>query len=248
VLGDDLRDATGAAIPGDHARQALVLDTLRAQLLRLPARGKAEGAPPMVLDVGCGRGESLDFVRSVLSTVDWLGIDIDDSAEVAERPRRTDGEFRSFDGEHIPWPDGTVDLAYSQQVFEHVVRPEPLLADIARVLRPGGVFCGSVSQLEPFHSRSVGGFTPYGWRLALERAGLELTEIRPGIDIATLLVRRLSRRPRSFDRFWATESPGNRAMNLVGKMKRLDAADLNALKLMFAGQFIFVARRPLAAD
>jgi SAM-dependent methyltransferase len=256
VLGDDLRDATGAAIPGDHARQAYVLDVLSRQLEWLSQYGVAlidgvEPTPslepprqPLILDVGCGSGNSIDVVRQILPAAHWLGVDIDDSAEVAERVARSDAEFRTFDGEHLPLTDDAVDLAYSQQVFEHVVRPEPLLSDIARVLRPGGIFCGSLSQLEPFHSRSVGGFTPYGWRLALERVGLHLIEIRPGVDLGTLLLRRVVRRSRRFDRYWVQESPGNRLLDLVGRAKKLDPAERNALKLMFAGQFAFVAQRP----
>lgn len=237
MLGDDLRSELGAALPSDHAAQAYALDVLRAQLPLLP------GEAPVVVDLGCGRGDHVDVVREVRPGAHWIGVDIDDSAEVGER-RRSDAEFRSFDGEHVPLEDGSAELIYCQQVFEHVVRPEPLLADVARVLAPGGVFCGSVSQLEPFHSRSVGGFTPYGWRLAIERAGLTLTEVRPGIDSGTLALRRLAGRRGRFDKYWVTESPGNRVLALVARTKRADPATVNALKLMFAGQFTFVVHKP----
>lgn len=245
MLGDDLRAELGAALPGDHARQVLAIDLLAHRLALLP------GEAPLVLDLGCGRGEGVDLVRALRPGARWVGVDLPSSAEVDERPPRADADFRSFDGIHIPADDASVDLVYSQQVFEHVQRPEPLLADVARVLRPGGVFCGSLSQLEPFHSRSVvGGFTPYGWRLALERAGLGLTEVRPGIDAGSLLLRRAlgrhGRRPR-FNRWWSQEAPGNRVLALAGRARRLDAAQLNALKLLFAGQFAFAAERPLGS-
>lgn len=240
MFGDDLRDALGDALPTGAPAQSNALAVLRQQLL-------ASGTPqPLVLDVGCGRGEGLDFVRSVLPEAWWLGVDIEQSAEVDERPTRTDAEFRTFDGEQLPVDSDTVDIVYSQQVFEHVERPEPLIADIARVLKPGGIFCGSVSQLEAFHSRSVGGFTTYGWRLAMERAGLKLVEVRPGIDVGTLLLRRVVRRSQRFDKYWIQESPGNRLMDVVARVKRLDGAQRNALKLMFAGQFTFVVQRPHA--
>jgi SAM-dependent methyltransferase len=36
------------------------------------------------------------------------------------------------------WPDGTFDAVYAQDVLEHLSRPREELAEIARVLRPGG--------------------------------------------------------------------------------------------------------------
>jgi hypothetical protein len=66
--------------------------------------------------------------------------------------------------------------------FEHVRHPEELLSDIARVLRPGGQSIGSTSQLEPYHSLSLWNYTPYGFRVLVEGAGLKLDKIRPSID------------------------------------------------------------------
>lgn len=241
MLGDDLREALGHALPTTGNAQSFAQDVLRLQLQRLVNEG---GDPPQVIDIGCGRGEGLDFVRSVAPAAGWLGIDIEQSAEVDERPLRQDAEFRTFDGIHIPVESATFDVAYSQQVFEHVAQPEPLLADIRRTLRPGGVFCGSLSQLEAFHSRSVGGFTAYGWKLALERAGFHVVEIRPGIDVATLMARRILHRTQRLDRYWVKESPGNRLIDLVARVRRLDPAGRNALKLMFAGQLTFLAQVP----
>ena len=242
MLGDDLRLELGSALPADHARQSFAQALLGEQLTQLRAQHGGEGGSPTIVDLGCGRGDGVDLVRAVLPAARWIGVDIEGSAEVGERQRQ-DAEFRSFDGERIPLADGEADLVYSQQVFEHVVRPEPLLADIARVLRPGGSFCGSLSQLEPFHSRSVGGFTAYGWKLAVERAGLTLTAVRPGIDVGTLLLRRVAGRNGRFDRYWVRESPGNRVLGLAARVKHLSPAQTNALKLMFAGQFTFVATR-----
>jgi SAM-dependent methyltransferase len=236
MLGDDLRAELGAALPDDDARQSFAHDVLRQQL-----RGLASAAP-RVVDLGCGRGEGVDVVRGVVAAADWVGVDIAQSAEVDER-RRSDATFLTFDGVHLPLDDASVDLVFTQQVFEHVQQPDPLLADVARVLRRGGTFCGSLSQLEAFHSRSVGGFTPYGWRCALERAGMQLVAVRPGIDVGTLLLRRVAGRSGRFDRYWVQESPGNRLLRCVARAKRVDAAGENALKLLFAGQFTFVAQR-----
>ena len=42
-------------------------------------------------------------------------------------------------GEHLPFADASVDLVVSLQVLEHVQEPERVLAEIDRVLRPGGI-------------------------------------------------------------------------------------------------------------
>jgi SAM-dependent methyltransferase len=52
------------------------------------------------------------------------------------------GEFRdgcrSEDLEALTFPDESFDLVISQDVFEHVLRPELAFAEIARTLKPGG--------------------------------------------------------------------------------------------------------------
>ena len=154
----------------------------------------AASTPAAVLDVGCGTGRSIEIFRSLAPAGSWVGVDIEDSAEVRARTR-DDAEFHTFDGETLPFEDGRFDVVYCAQVLEHARRPEPLLADIARVLAPGGRLAGSTSQMEPFHSRSVFGYTPYGLALLLEEAGFESLELRPSIDALTLIVRRGLSRP-----------------------------------------------------
>jgi SAM-dependent methyltransferase len=233
MIADDLRELLGQRIPGDHARQVLADHWIP----RLAEEG------PRVMDLGCGAGDSVDAFRPHVPGLRWVGVDLPASPEVDERTR-TDAEFRTFDGLSIPAEDGEFDSVYCKQVLEHVEQPEPLLADVARVLRPAGLFAGSVSQLEPFHSLSVGNMTPYGLMRMAERAGLELVEVRPGIDALTLITHRGLGMPSFTRRYWSRESPLNRAIGLFGRVRRLDAQGVNAIKLLFCGQFAFLARRP----
>jgi SAM-dependent methyltransferase len=235
VIGDDLRELLGARIPRDHARQTL------AEHMAVRALGGRES--PDVLDVGCGTGRSVEIFRSNAPGSRWVGVDIEDSPEVRARTRE-DAEFHTFDGVTIPFEDASFDVVYCAQVLEHVRRPGALLAEVARVLRPGGALAGSTSQLEPFHSRSTWNYTPHGLAVLLDEAGLGDVELRPGIDGLTLIVRRGLGGPGFFTRWWDGESPLNRAIGLYGRLRGMDAAGLNAVKLLFCGQFSFLATRP----
>lgn len=98
----------------------------------------------LVAEVGCGRGVLVDLdepggawqdLRGEGRTV--IGIDIEQTGE--ENP--VIDEFRLI-GEDGRWPldDASVDLAVSDFVLEHVMEPEDFVQELARVLRPGGVF------------------------------------------------------------------------------------------------------------
>jgi SAM-dependent methyltransferase len=229
VLGDDLGELLGHRIPADHSRTVLADD--------YAARLKAG----RVMDLGCGAGDSVDLFRMVDPEVSWVGVDIEDSPEVSGRTR-ADAEFVTFDGRRLPFDDGSFELVYCKQVLEHVEHPRELLAEVARVLAPGGHLAGSTSQLEAFHSRSTLNWTPYGFTRLAEDAGLEVVELRPVIDGFTLVAWRALGLPRFFHRWWSRESPPYRLIELAARAARLDPRTRNQVKLVLAGQFAFLAR------
>lgn len=106
-----------------------------------------------VVDVGCGRGSMADDspdevfhdLRGPQRRV--IGIDLD---PVGEQNPLID-EFRMI-GDDGRWPldDGSVDLGVSDFVLEHVTDGPAFVAELARVLRPGGVFVArTVSRYSP---------------------------------------------------------------------------------------------------
>jgi SAM-dependent methyltransferase len=230
--GADLRTLLRPALPTGSSVQALAEDFIPALL--------APRSGALVVDLGCGRGDSVDAFRAADPSVHWIGVEVDDS----EYETRSDVELQIFDGVRLPFEDASVDIVFSKQVLEHVERPHELIGDVARVLRPGGVFAGSTSQLEPYHGRSTMNLTPYGLQRVLAASGLELEMIVPGIDGPTLILRRLLRGAQFFDRYWAQRSPFNTLVDGIGRITGWDAEDRNALKLLFCGQYAFVARRP----
>ena len=97
----------------------------------------AEGCDLDVLDLGTGAGivEQMDF-RGHARRI--CGIDPD--PRVVENPYLDESQVGL--GESIPYPDASFDLVFADNVFEHLPDPARVFAEVARVLRPGGVFLG----------------------------------------------------------------------------------------------------------
>ena len=106
-----------------------------------------------ILEVGCGRGAQVaeqpgkawQDLRGPRRRV--VGIDVDDAA--SNNPV-IDEFFLIGDDQRWPVEDGVVDLAVSDWVLEHVQDPAAFVAELTRVLRPGGVFLArTVSRYSP---------------------------------------------------------------------------------------------------
>jgi len=205
----------------------------------------ANGNVVTVVDLGCGTGTSYDAFRRKSNNTRWLGLDIADSPEAnaqTSRPPR----FCTYDGVRIPLAENSVDVVYSHQVFEHVRHPEALLSETHKVLKQGGVFVGSTSQLEPLHSRSFWNYTPYGFCTLLRDAGFQSIRVRPGIDSLTLITRRLFGfvgLSDLFAPFFTLESPTNLFLEVGLRLLRQPVERRNFYKLLFSGHFCFLARK-----
>jgi len=197
---------------------------------------------PQVLDVGCGTGESINYFKSINTKTRWYGIDLISSPQVNER-KRNDCSFISFDGQRLPFKDSYFDVVFSKQVFEHVKRPEMLMREINRILKPGSYFTGSVSCLEPYHSLSITNFTPYGFKTLLEESDLELIEIRPGVDGLTLIMHSMLRGRLRFKWFLSHESPLNFLISIIYRIMRKNHDVINFAKLAYCGHFVFLSRK-----
>lgn len=195
-----------------------------------------------MLDLGCGVGDSIDMFRALDKDFQWFGVDIEDSPEVRNRLRSNE-DISVFDGVHLPYEDAFFDVVYTCQVFEHVRYPDKLMSEVQRVLKPRGVLVGSVSYLEPYHSRSIFNFTPYGIYQVLDEAGLALVELRPGADAFILLVRQLMGLPYWFS-YFMRHSALYFCFEVAGSFLRLSKKEINFLKLQFCGHLGFIAHKP----
>nr|WP_279184936.1 class I SAM-dependent methyltransferase [Acetobacter syzygii] len=202
------------------------------------------------LDLGAGDGRSFDVARTVFPDLSWVGVDIENSPEVASRSR-TDCTFMTYDGVNLPYQDNTFDIVYSRQVFEHVRHPELLMREIRRVLKPGGLFIGSVSQMEPYHSYSYWNFTYYGFAVIADEAGLSLVEFRPGIDGIMLAIRHLTlfgigiNLAGTFLSMFSADSPVNVLIGNIAMGRPTSVAEINKMKVTYAGHLCFCFQKPL---
>jgi ubiquinone/menaquinone biosynthesis C-methylase UbiE len=96
-----------------------------------------DGLPPGVaLDAACGTGRHSVYLASLGHTV--LGVD--NSAAMLDRAREKvpGGEFHEADLHDLPLPDDHVDLVICALTLVHVPDLQLVLAELVRVLRPGG--------------------------------------------------------------------------------------------------------------
>jgi ubiquinone/menaquinone biosynthesis C-methylase UbiE len=113
-----------------HAYKALVVQQMAIE------RGHT------VIDLGCGPGADLRaFAESVGPSGTVLGLDSDESA--VEQARRavadlTNVQVATGDLHQLDLPREGIDRAHTDRVLQHVVDPSRALAEVYRVLRPGG--------------------------------------------------------------------------------------------------------------
>ncbi len=97
-----------------------------------------------VLDIGCGIG---DMVRYRCNTV---GVDVNPNAVAFCQERGL--RVRLMQPDHLPFEDCEFDGAVLDNVLEHLECPEPLLAEVRRVLKARGHFVVGVPGERGFRS------------------------------------------------------------------------------------------------
>tara|TARA_B100001250_G_C19769852_1_gene776585 strand:- start:439 stop:1251 length:813 start_codon:yes stop_codon:yes gene_type:complete len=206
----------------------------------LKERGNVTGKEKL-LDFGCGTGPHRTRVEQM--GYQWTGIDIGDSQEALSRNKAL--EVIIYDGRRIPIKDESFDIVLSTQTFEHVQDLEITFSEISRIMKKGGQLIGSTSHSELYHSRSTFNYSPYGFKILVEKYGMKLEKIHPGIDGLTIGIRTLLRhlgyqKPVEIaNKMFNDQSPLNIKLNEIGKRRGYNTNEINCLKLQFCGQFRF---------
>ncbi|MGH0036317.1 MAG: class I SAM-dependent methyltransferase [Myxococcota bacterium] len=145
-------------------------DADRARWEDLLARRERAGlSTGSVLDVGCGNGAFLGFVRERLPTATRAGIELDPGRVAQARGGDPDAAIEEGDAlDCVLRLEGSFDLITLWDVFEHVEAPGRLLEALARRLAPGGWI-----YLQTIHEQS---FVPLVGRTLHRLSGGRLTQ------------------------------------------------------------------------
>jgi ubiquinone/menaquinone biosynthesis C-methylase UbiE len=133
-----------------------------------------------VLDVGCGTGA---FLRAGTERgVDVVGIDVDTGA-LESASVFGDVALVDLEAGTLPFDDASFDGLVVKDVLEHLLCPGPVVAELYRVLRPGGRAIVSVPMAKPQavwqDYTHVRGFTEEAARTMLEDAGFDVLSVSP---------------------------------------------------------------------
>ena len=145
---------------------------IRRKLFR-QVREFANNCSGTVLDFGCGR-KPYKFLFSHCH--DYVPVDYVDT----KKKYYAYGEVLAFDGLRIPLSDASVDDILCTEVLEHVFTPSSVLAELFRVLRPGGTMLITVPFIWEEHDvpHDFARYTRFGIRYLVEQAGFSVMHIR----------------------------------------------------------------------
>jgi ArsR family transcriptional regulator len=154
------------------------------------ARALGHLLPPLtVADLGCGEGylsiEASRWAREVIA-VDRSPEVLRRARALAERRRVTNIRWETGELEHVPLPDGAVDVALLSQALHHAGEPAGAMAEAVRILKPGGrvVVLDLRTHDQAWVTARLGdrwlGFSDEGLKTLLRDAGLDGVKLDVG--------------------------------------------------------------------
>jgi SAM-dependent methyltransferase len=96
------------------------------------------------LDLGCGDGLLTMILLEETGRREIVGVDPDPAETARARELGIYAAVHTCGGAEIPEPDSSFDWVLSNSVLEHIDGIEPVLAEVSRLLRPGGQFIFTV--------------------------------------------------------------------------------------------------------
>src|SRR2546423_9238430 len=142
---DDPRYATALAVPElgveeGYAAWSEVYDTMSNALIEaedpIVREAVADIPAGRALDVACGTGRHAAWLVEAGHRVE--GIDRSDAMLAIARTKVPSGSFRIGDMEALPFGDDEFDIGITALALTHLADPTAAIAELARVVRPGG--------------------------------------------------------------------------------------------------------------
>lgn len=155
---------------------------LSDRALRQTLSSLGAGARGTLVDVGCGAQP----YRALFRDTTYIGIEVPVKSSVGSRKLAD----VYFDGYRIPMGDHSADLSLCSQVLEHVFDPDRFLADIFRILKPGGQLIITVPFLWDEHEQpyDFSRYSSFGLRHLAAKAGFEVEQAHKTLADASVLV------------------------------------------------------------
>ena len=129
-----------------------------------------------LLDIGCGKTPYKKYLLENSTITNYVGLDIENALvyDASVKPDFT------WDGIKMPFGNGQFDSAFGTEVLEHCPKPEIILNEVNRVLKPGGVFFFTVPFLWPLHEvpHDEYRYTPFALRRLLAETGFVNIDIK----------------------------------------------------------------------
>jgi len=107
-----------------------------------------EASPSRVLEVGCGWGELAEWIARETGA-EVVAVDL--SPRMVELARERGVDASVADVQALPCPDASFDVVVAAWMLYHVPDLDRALAEIARVLRPGGTFVAATNSRLHLH-------------------------------------------------------------------------------------------------
>jgi ubiquinone/menaquinone biosynthesis C-methylase UbiE len=130
-----------AATYDQSVMQRLYFGPVHSKMLDLLVQEGPKDPPSCIIDVGCGTGRLLRAASVRWPEAQLFGVDPAERMVSEANRLNPNAIFKLASAESLPFPDQTADIVLSSLSFHHWANQEKGLQEIARVLRPGGLFC-----------------------------------------------------------------------------------------------------------
>jgi len=121
--------------------QRLFFGPVHTIMLDLVAHEVAPNPPRNIIDVGCGTGRLLRAASIRWPETQLIGVDPAEQMVSQASRLNPNVTFKHGSAESLPFPDQSADIVLSSISFHHWADQIQGLREIAKVLRPGGLFC-----------------------------------------------------------------------------------------------------------
>jgi SAM-dependent methyltransferase len=130
------------------------------------------------LDLGCGDGKLTSVILERSGPRALVGVDVDSQETQAAGKATTYQAVHTAPADQIPEREFSFDFVLSNSVLEHIPDLNPVLREIARLLRPGGRFLFTVPA-PGFHANLRGSLLPWVTRdRYLRQLDIRLAHVR----------------------------------------------------------------------